>query len=206
MKRKPNPEHHPHRRLLTPEEAELWYQVQKTATPMPGRKSCSGMPADPPAARDGVPSARKAAGKKGTAIPLKPPAAPAAMKSPGPGVIDEPTLRKLKKGRLAIDDVLDLHGKTQDGAHAALTRFLGTAHDSGSRIVLIITGKGTGGDGVLRRQVPNWLRQPPLSALVSGMREAHSSHGGSGALYVRLRKGGRDSAKRARLFHHSGSK
>jgi DNA-nicking Smr family endonuclease len=50
--------------------------------------------------------------------------------------------------------------------------------------VLIITGKS----GVLRRQVPLWLALPDLRALIVGFESAAITHGGDGALYVRLRR------------------
>ena len=73
------------------------------------------------------------------------------------------------KGRLPIEGRVDLHGMTQSEAYALLLSFLQRAHASGVRYVLVITGKGSssGGDGVLRRQVPAWLSTPPFRALVS---------------------------------------
>ena len=64
-------------------------------------------------------------------------------------------------------------------------------------LVLVITGKGRPGQdegpaplrqGVLRRQVPVWLAQPPLGPLVLQVAEAHVRHGGAGARYVYLRR------------------
>jgi DNA-nicking Smr family endonuclease len=58
--------------------------------------------------------------------------------------------------------------------------------------VLVITGKGVTGDaerGVLRRQVPHWLSLPEFRSLIVGFEEASIGHGGSGALYVRIRRG-----------------
>jgi DNA-nicking Smr family endonuclease len=52
----------------------------------------------------------------------------------------------------------------------------------------VITGKGSSGDGVLRRRVPEWLSQPPLRQIVAGLSEAHRRHGGGGALYVALKR------------------
>jgi DNA-nicking Smr family endonuclease len=64
--------------------------------------------------------------------------------------------------------------------------------------VLVITGKGRGAEdqheapfGVLRRAVPQWLREPDLRSLVVGFEEATATHGGAGALYVRIRRAGR---------------
>ena len=42
--------------------------------------------------------------------------------------------------------------------------------------------------GVLKRSVPHWLRLPDLRPLVVGFEEAQPRHGGSGALYIRLRR------------------
>ena len=83
----------------------------------------------------------------------------------------------------------------QDEAHLALHAFLRREQRRGCRIALVVTGKGAlapalFGDerGVLRRRVPHWLRLPDLRALVLGFEEAEQRHGGSGALYVRLRR------------------
>ena len=93
------------------------------------------------------------------------------------------------------DARIDLHGMTQDAAYRRLHRFLETARADGARMVLVITGKGGPaepgshgtGRGVLRRAVPEWLRSPAYTPLVSGYHSAGPRHGGEGALYVRLR-------------------
>ena len=54
--------------------------------------------------------------------------------------------------------------------------------------MLVITGKGVGGDGVLKRRVPDWLAEPPLRDHIAGVSEAHRRHGGEGALYVALKR------------------
>jgi DNA-nicking Smr family endonuclease len=93
-------------------------------------------------------------------------------------------------GREAIGARIDLHGLSQAGAQAALAAFVEDACARGLRGVLVITGKGLLGDGVLRRRVPEWLAEPPLRSLVAGISEAHRRHGGSGALYVALKRRG----------------
>ena len=72
-----------------------------------------------------------------------------------------------------------------------LTDFLSRAHAEGLRAVLVITGRGLLGDGVLRRRAPEWLAEPPLRALVAGLSPAERRHGGDGALYVALKRKGR---------------
>ena len=54
--------------------------------------------------------------------------------------------------------------------------------------MLVITGRGSTGDGVLRRRTPEWLAEPPLRAAVAGISHADRRHGGEGALYVALKK------------------
>ena len=77
---------------------------------------------------------------------------------------------------------------TQERAQAELERFLRDAWEDGGRAVLVITGKGFQGDGVLRRRTPEWLAGPGLRHIVAGISEAHRRHGGEGALYVALKR------------------
>ena len=103
---------------------------------------------------------------------------------------------------MAADAALDLHGYRQAEAFEVLRRFLHRAQADGARVVLVVTGKGgrsgsfdgsspalgAGEGGVLKRSVPLWLSQPDFRMLVIGYEEAAKTHGGSGALYVRLRR------------------
>jgi DNA-nicking Smr family endonuclease len=110
-----------------------------------------------------------------------------ARANPG---IDRRTAERLRKGEIAIDRRIDLHGMTQDDAHATLDRFIAAAWSNGKRMLLVITGKGnvgTGG-GVLRRSVPRWLAAGDHAARVLRIETAQPRHGGSGALYVLLRR------------------
>ena len=109
------------------------------------------------------------------------------------------TARALARGQRSAAAVLDLHGLTQAEAHRRLIGFLRRAQSSGHGLVLVVTGRGASGQaggtgqdwgerGVLRRTVPHWLRLPELRSLVLGFEEAGPRQGGSGALYVRLRR------------------
>ncbi|RYH10881.1 Smr/MutS family protein [Tropicimonas sp. IMCC6043] len=109
--------------------------------------------------------------------------------------MDKKTFGRMKKGKLRPERKIDLHGMTLARAHPALARFIIAAHADGCRLVLVVTGKGKRKEddgpiptprGVLRNQVPHWLRQPPLGALILQITDAHISHGGSGAYYVYL--------------------
>jgi DNA-nicking Smr family endonuclease len=112
-------------------------------------------------------------------------------------VMDTKTYGKMKRGKLVPEARIDLHGMTLDQAHPALTRFILTSYSRGFRLVLVITGKGQQDDphdpiprqrGVLKRQVPMWLRMVPLNTAVMDVSEAHLRHGGGGAYYVYLRR------------------
>ncbi|MEE8333390.1 MAG: Smr/MutS family protein [Alphaproteobacteria bacterium] len=104
--------------------------------------------------------------------------------------IDTRTLDRLKRGQLRPEARVDLHGMTQDQAHRALGRFLGRARGEGRRCVLVVTGKGrvSEGGGVLRNQTPNWLNAPEIRPMVLAFAPAQLRDGGSGALYVLLRR------------------
>jgi DNA-nicking Smr family endonuclease len=104
--------------------------------------------------------------------------------------LDRRQKQRLARGTQPIDARMDLHGTTQAEAHAALLRFLRRSQVDGARFVLVITGKGTGGDGrgVLQRQVPLWLNLPEFRRYVIGFEKAGPAHGGEGALYVRVRR------------------
>jgi len=177
------------RRSLSEEESALWAGVARSIRPLRRPRQ----PAEPPSRR---------AGDDKTAVVSRPDAQPSAASRGATPVKTTPPLaplgRRLKqrvaRSREAIDARLDLHGLTQAQAHAALLHFLQCAQADGARIVLVVTGKGTGkgGDqrehGVLKRQVPMWLSLPQFRRLVVGFEDAHVRHGGQGALYVRLRR------------------
>src|SRR6202012_4928743 len=126
-----------------------------------------------------------------------PPARPAKPSTPPLAPIERRLKRELSRGRAAIDAALDLHGLTQAEAHQALRGFLRHSQARGARLVIIVTGKGAAMDegsgwpnerGVLKRLTPQWLREHDLRSVVLGFEEAGRAHGGSGALYVRLRR------------------
>ena len=167
---------------LTDEDRVLWSLVAKSAKPLKGRKPAEDEPPTS-AVEEKIPSAAAV-----SAATLPAPAPP--KRQLVSHVLDRATLDKLSRGRLPIEGRVDLHGMTQSEAHSLLLSFLQRAHAGGVRYVLVITGKGfsSGGDGILKRQVPAWLSTPPFRALVSSHDLAARQHGGEGALYIRLRK------------------
>ena len=102
--------------------------------------------------------------------------------------VEQAAVLPTAKGRTAIEGRIDLHGLTRDEAYGRLHDFMSISRAIGRRTVLVITGKGFAGEGVLRREVPQWLATAPFRTMVAGVEPAARQHGGEGALYVRLRK------------------
>jgi DNA-nicking Smr family endonuclease len=186
VKEAPPPRVHRLRRL-SEEEIALWTEVARSVS---RRRGAS------------LPTPAKPLAPKAPARPASEPAAVAEAKTAKPHTLPlAPMERRLKRelarGRGAIDGALDLHGLTQAEAHQALRGFLRHSQARGARLVIVVTGKGGPLDepgrwgqerGVLRRLAPHWLREPDLRSIVLGFEEAGRAHGGSGALYVRLRR------------------
>jgi len=157
--------------------------------PAPAPKAKTAPIAPPRAAADPLPALRwdGAAFTVGELAGGRPP--PRAGKPDAEDKGIEPRRKhRIAKERDPIGGRIDLHGMTQDRARAALEAFLRRSHDDGARAVLVITGKGVQGDGVLRRRTPEWLADPALRDVVAGISEAHRRHGGEGALYVALKR------------------
>lgn len=181
------------RRTLSEDEAALWAEVVRSAKPLrPAKRVAAPKPPKP------VLLEEKQSGKAGfssSAAVIDRPAsqsgAPPAKPRQPPALFDKRTARRVARGTIAIDGRLDLHGSDQATAYVRLEAFLTRARAEGWRLVLVITGKGGPGGGergVLRRVVPHWLSSASFKPFVSGFGEAHRTHGGSGALYVRLKR------------------
>jgi DNA-nicking Smr family endonuclease len=187
------------RRRLTDDEHKLWSGITRSIVPL--KRKPSG-----PHGYDATP----ASGDRGPPPPARRRAEPTPVRHPAPKSVVKPAMRpplpvvgldrrqkqRLARGTEPIDARIDLHGKTQSQAHAALLGFLRRAQAEGARFVLVITGKGgasgpgtSGERGVLRRQVPLWLRLPEFRLHVLAVEDAHAAHGGEGALYIRVRRG-----------------
>jgi DNA-nicking Smr family endonuclease len=182
------------KRPLKPEELRLWGLVAATVHPLPG-KATPPAPAPAPAGLD----------RPAERVSARVAAAPSSPRLPGSGLgpaqlprdaaqkgIEPRRRRRIARDRDPIGPRLDLHGLDQDRARAVLEHFLRRAWTDGYRAVLVITGKGLQGDGVLRRRAPEWLAAAHLAPIVAGISEAHRRHGGEGALYVALKRKPKD--------------
>ena len=168
-------------RGLTPEERALWQRaIAGTAPRHPDRSS----PPEPPAPVAEPPAVDR--------VRFRPPPVSVAREPPlapdRPVGIDRRRFERLKQGRLPIEGVLDLHGRTQVEAHLALEHFLARAQLRGWRCVLIVTGKGQAGGGVLRHMLPRWLAEARHRQYVVAYTPARPGHGGEGAFYVLVKR------------------
>ena len=182
------------RRQLSDEEHALWKTFVRSIKPL--RRSAKTI--EPITEESVIPV--KSPAKRHTPPRSAAPAETPPPKLPRLAPLDRRLKQRVARGREPIEARLDLHGMTQMQAHAELLRFLRRAQADGAKTVLVVTGKGSLRDsrdrdpeasrerGVLRRQVPMWLALPEFRLLVVGFDDAHTGHGGQGALYVRLRR------------------
>jgi DNA-nicking Smr family endonuclease len=190
-------------RRLSKAEREVWQRVAASVSPMKRRSlaprtiaSSLVKSTDPPREQQSEPTAAASVFPKsslGQAQAFS--RAETVLDSPQQG-LDKRTVQRLRRGKMPVEGRLDLHGMTQSQAYGALMRFIAASQVMNRRMVLVITGKGWDpmarrpeeAIGVLRRIVPRWLVSPPLNSHVVGVSDAHPKDGGTGALYVLLRR------------------
>lgn len=195
------------KKTLSEEDKGLWNAVKKTAKPLHISKAPAPLarPEKPNLPKPTAPIVREpfdfdleigkhAAGGM-TGHDLAPSISDRLAQAPLR--MDRKKFGKMRKGNLAPEGRIDLHGMTIAQAHPALTRFILSSWAMDRRLVLVITGKGKHRDddgpipvrkGVLKHQVPHWLHMAPLRDAVLQVSEAHLKHGGTGAYYVYLRR------------------
>ena len=192
------------RRQLRPDEMALWQEVARRTTPLGPARKPTAMVSDAPSTCENHDTAKARleefrVGEAGSSPDAGHDVLPgiADRIASAPVAMDRKAFHRLRRGKLDPEARIDLHGMTLDQAHGALTGFMLSAHGAGKRLVLVVTGKGKDRDaggpipvrrGVLRHNVPHWLRLPPLGPLVLQVTEAHTRHGGGGAYYVYLRR------------------
>lgn len=185
-------------RALSEHERALWAHVAKTVLPIRrGAPPTIPMEALLDEPQEKAPKETPAHAELASPTIAKPQAKP---KAPPLAPIERRLRQRLSRGQRTVDAKIDLHGLRQDEAHAALMGFLHRVHANGASLVLVVTGKGgrkpdsdapgylEPNRGVLNRLVPLWLADPQARRFVIGFETAAPNHGGSGALYVRIRK------------------
>ena len=100
-------------------------------------------------------------------------------------------IRQLKMGQLPVQDYIDLHGLTKKDAETKVREFLLKSHSRGLRCVLIVHGRGLNSPDsipILKERLPVWLNRGPARKIVLAFATARPYDGGTGAIYVLLRK------------------
>ena len=172
---------------------DLWQRVVKDVKPL--RKHAK-RPAVPKAAPPAKPVKAKTTAAK--TVKPKPPPRPAPLpplahgQAPG---FDKRSHEKFREGKMPMEARIDLHGHTLEAAHRALSDFVHRMWERDKRMLLVITGKGGRARdemgsprATLRQSVPRWLNEPGMRRRILAIAEAKPQHGGSGALYVLLKR------------------
>jgi DNA-nicking Smr family endonuclease len=164
------------RRELSAEEHSAWALLAQGVTPLDDRP-LPYLPPEPP-----LPDVDH---------PIVPDAP--RLKAPPPPLgslagLDRRKAERLKRGELVIDWKLDLHGMTQEAARNRMLALLDRAWTEGWRCLLVVTGKGARGGGVIRTNLPRWLDEADHRPRILALQRAAPHHGGDGAYYVLLRR------------------
>lgn len=190
------------RRGLSAGEDALWRKVTRDVRPIRKRPPRSGDPGPEvgETTREAATPVRSRV-ETPTASQARPPA-PRVRKGrllPALQAGDPALDKKARRGRIAVEKTLDLHGLREAGARTRLVAFIEAAAREGCRCVLVITGKGKPASeadpfaerprGVIRRRFEEWIDQEPLRSLVTRASPAQPQDGGAGAFYVFLKAG-----------------
>ena len=175
-------------RRLSAEERALWRKVVATVKPLAG---ASPLASDPEAEAAPAPAPPK---------PVKTASIdriPARRAQPGT-TLDASWDRRLARGLVPPDLVVDLHGHGLAGAYDLLDRRLEEVIAAGDRLLLLVTGKPPAAHGrhavrpavrgAIRAAVDDWLAASRHAGDIAAVRNAHQRHGGAGALYIVLRR------------------
>lgn len=180
------------RRALTPDEAALWKRVIASVTPIHAR--AQPRPASPEPPPPSAPDPKPAPRFKGRVPPPAMPK-PAQRKQGAANTLDGSWDRRLSRGLVSPESSIDLHGHSLSAAYDRLDLGLDRAIARGDRVLLLITGKPPRPEserphsrGAIRAAVGDWLASSRHADRIAAVRGAHPRHGGSGALYIVLRR------------------
>lgn len=168
---------------LTPEDESLWEAVTETVKPLEKQ---------PQERTDlGESNKDKSVSKSSSPSRIAPTSHAVQSKNTPTGssdALDRDISRKLRRGQLTLEATIDLHGMTQNEAWQYLLHFIERSYVAGKRCLLVITGKGRGGAGILKQQLPMWLETAAFKDKISTYSLARPQDGGGGAYYVILKR------------------
>ncbi len=180
---------------LTPEDRRIWTRITGTVAAPRTRKAARVTPgAEAPAhivvaqpVEPRPPVKPSPARVKAALKPVEP--RPVGNRPrPAPEDLEPRRKQRLSRERDPIEARIDLHGFGRFEAEDQLKGFLTSCQSRGMRAVLVITGQGRMGGGVIRSAFAEWMQSPGLRSVVSGFTVAHQRHGGNGAFYVTLKR------------------
>lgn len=160
-------------RILSSDEKGIWKKVAKTIAP---RKSEKGHGSSKPSIS--TPEFENM---------LRLPVEKKGPKEKNKLKIDINQDKKTRRGRVQIEAQIDLHDMTQSQARIKLYQMIKTAKTNNNKCILIITGKGFRGEGVLRGSFVEWVNDSKVRDLIATYAPAHRKHGGTGAWYIFLK-------------------
>jgi len=100
--------------------------------------------------------------------------------------VQQGVFKNLRLGKYEVHSALNLHGQSVNNARQTLYQFITDCHKSNLRSLLIQHGKGIKSEkALLKSYINKWLRQFDQ---VLAFHSAQSHQGGTGAVYVLLKK------------------
>ncbi|MGN6817532.1 MAG: Smr/MutS family protein [Sphingomonas sp.] len=170
-----------------------------TVTPMPGREGVKQEAKRPlPFRGVGVGESQAMPSTRSRPTPNPSPKGEGlkSAKTPTPGTtLDGGWDRRLSRGMVEPDSTVDLHGHTLNSAYTMLDAALARSIARGDRVILLITGKPPRAEsqrpharGAIRAAVGDWLHASRHADSIAAVRGASPRHGGTGALYIVLRR------------------
>ena len=188
---------------LTPDDRRIWTRVSSSVSPPRARKAARVTPGPQIVSGEKTAPDAVAAPRALARPPIKPPPprlvvpgapvekrAASSRPKPAPEDLEPRRKQRLSRERDPIEARIDLHGFGRFEAEDQLRGFLTSCQARGMRAVLVITGQGRMGGGVIRSAFAEWMQSPALRSVVSGFTIAHQRHGGNGAFYVTLKRRG----------------
>lgn len=176
------------RRLSDKERAEwLSFTHALGAKPLRASERPAAAEASPPPVTLAAPGPVPALGSLPAPSPklrVKPKPVELTVGGPAAG-LDSASWERLRRGRMRPQRVLDLHGRTVQAAFSAFEHFIAAARADGIRCVEVVTGRGAGEGGALRRELPFWLNLPQMRGAILAATHPHRANVGAVVLLLR---------------------
>ncbi len=189
----------PKNKGFDPDQDPDWQKVKRTVTPLSDDAKGFNITPAPSQKADWVVQKPPRSFTSRTSVSSPPMSRPLAALAPRPSKPGTPAPairhdKKTRRGKIDIDRRIDLHDMTHDRALLALRQFIIRSYNQNHSNLLVITGKGLRGEGVIRRSFPGWMNDADIRPIIAGYAQAHIRHGGSGAWYVFLKSARPDAA------------